>query len=83
MVLNGMSDQIITKGYPGGSSAETDLYMKPSKDITSNTFNSEMAMRNLKDFKGRSRTNMVPRVAKRINDVEKKAKDHGSMMTST
>lgn len=42
-----------------------------------------MALKTYKDFKGRSRTNMVPRVAKRINNIEKKTKDNQSVMTST
>ena len=41
-----------------------------------------MASRNVKDFKGRSRTNMVPRVAKRINQEEKRHKQLYSTMTS-
>lgn len=47
-----------------------------------NAFVSEMAVKNIKDFKGRSRTNMVPRVAKRINQEERRTKDLQSTMTS-
>ena len=42
---------------------------------STNAFVTEMATRNIKDFKTRSRTNMVPRVAKRIDGQERKAKD--------
>ena len=47
-----------------------------------NAFVSEMAVKTFKDFKGRSRTNMVPRVAKRINQEERRTKDLQSTMTS-
>ena len=40
-----------------------------------NAFVSEMALKNIKDFKGRTRANMVPRVAKRIDKEERKNKD--------
>ena len=87
MVLNGITDNYITsKTYAGGASAETDFNMAlhTSKDLTnSNTFTCEMAMKNIKDFKGRCRTNMVARVANRINNIEKKAKDQSSIMSST
>ena len=50
--------------------------------LMDNAFVSEMAGRNIKDFKGRSRTNMVPRVAKRIVQEERRVKDMQSTMTS-
>ena len=40
--------------------------------LSKNEFVSEMAEKRIDDFKGRSRTNVVPRVAKRINIEEKK-----------
>jgi len=47
-----------------------------------NDFVSEMAMKNIKDFKGRSRANIVPRVAKRIDKEERKNKDLQSTISS-
>lgn len=53
------------------------LAIKTNNDLSSSTnaFVTEMATRNIKDFKTRSRTNMVPRVAKRIDGQERKFKD--------
>ena len=50
--------------------------------LLKNSFVSEMALRNLRDFKSRSRSNVVPRVAKRINLHERRFKDKMSTMTS-
>ena len=49
------------------------LAIKTNNDLSSSTnaFVTEMATRNIKDFKTRSRTNMVPRVAKRIDGQER------------
>mmetsp|Transcript_34855 Transcript_34855/g.45891 ORF Transcript_34855/g.45891 Transcript_34855/m.45891 type:complete len:86 (-) Transcript_34855:939-1196(-) len=43
--------------------------------MVGNTYVTEMATRNIKDFKTRSRSNVVPRVAKRIEGEERKTKD--------
>ena len=50
--------------------------------LLKNSYVSEMALRNLRDFKSRSRSNVVPRVAKRINMHERRFKDKHSTMTS-
>ena len=51
------------------NSAETaDMFSK-------NEFVSEMASKQIRDFKGRSRTNIVPRIAKRIRIEEKRGKE--------
>lgn len=51
-------------------------------DRNDNEFVSEMASKNIKDFKGRTRANIVPRVAKRIDKEERKNKDLQSTISS-
>lgn len=43
--------------------------------FSKNEFVSEMASKQIRDFKGRSRTNIVPRIAKRIRIEEKRGKE--------
>lgn len=47
-----------------------------------NAFTSEMASKNIKDFKDRARGNVVPRVAKRINIEELRNKELKSSITN-
>ena len=65
---------------------ETNLSKRDAEDncdvLLKNSYVSEMALRNLRDFKSRSRSNVVPRVAKRINMHERRFKDKMSTMTS-
>ena len=65
---------------------ETNMSKRDPEDtcdvLLKNSYVSEMALRNLRDFKSRSRSNVVPRVAKRINMHERRFKDKHSTMTS-
>ena len=65
---------------------ETNFTKRDPEDtcdvLLKNSYVSEMALRNLRDFKSRSRSNIVPRVAKRINMHERRFKDKHSTMTS-
>ena len=54
-----------------------------SDNLLSNAFVNEMAAKKIRDFKGRSRTNMVPRVAQRIRMEEKRGKDKLSVSSVT
>ena len=69
----------------GGTKA-TDLTKRDPEDtcdvLLKNSYVSEMALRNLRDFKSRARSNIVPRVAKRVNMHERRFKDKHSTMTS-
>jgi len=80
MVLNGIDDSIISKQF-AGIATSTDEFYQTDKSLR-NAFSSEMAQKTIKDFKGRSRTNMVSRVAKRIKLEEKRTKDLQSTITS-
>ena len=98
MVLNGMDESSVTKHLTKATMSEEFSMVGQSKDqllskmpntnsvtaekLLDNAFVSEMALRNIKDFKTRSRTNMVPRVAKRIDREERRTKDLQSTISS-
>ena len=60
-LANASKEALLKTGH--GSLEETTLMMD-------NTYVSEMAGKNVKDFKVRARSNVMPRVAKRINKEE-------------
>ena len=80
------SDQIVEE-VSREETKDTNMTTKRDPEDTcdvllKNSYVSEMALRNLRDFKSRSRSNVVPRVAKRINMHERRFKDKMSTMTS-
>ena len=51
-------------------------------NLYDDTFTTEMAAKTMKDFSGRSRTNIVPRVANRINRIERRVNELKSTISS-
>lgn len=89
MVMNGVDENTLNKHmsmtmsskHKVALSHEFTLMRKATEGIENeektqnNVFVTEMAMKNIKDFKQRSRTNIVPRVAKRLDVEERRTKD--------
>ena len=89
MVMNGVDENTLNKHmsmtmsskHKVALSHEFTLMRKAAEGIENeekaqnNVFVTEMAMKNIKDFKQRSRTNIVPRVAKRLDVEERRTKD--------
>ena len=68
-------------GTQPGQASDT-IRQAIEQNLADNTFVSEMASKTIKDFKTRSRSRVLPRVARRINQEERRTKDMQSTISS-